>query len=44
MQVAGDAGKARAALANEPDLVLLDIWMPDSTGSASCASGATLTS
>src|SRR5262245_34319751 len=33
VQVAGDAGKARAArLSNEPDLVLLDIWMPDADG------------
>jgi len=33
VQVAGDAAKARAArLAHEPDLVLLDIWMPDSDG------------
>jgi two-component system nitrogen regulation response regulator NtrX len=33
VQVAADAAKARAArLATEPDLVLLDIWMPDSDG------------
>jgi DNA-binding NtrC family response regulator len=33
VEVAADAGRARAArLAAEPDLVLLDIWMPDSDG------------
>jgi len=33
VQVAADAAKARAArTATEPDLVLLDIWMPDADG------------
>jgi DNA-binding NtrC family response regulator len=33
VEVAADAGRARAArLAAEPDLVLLDIWMPGSDG------------
>ena len=33
VEVAADAGQARAARARQtPDLVLLDIWMPDTDG------------
>ena len=33
VDVAGDAGQARASRARQlPDLVLLDIWMPDTDG------------
>lgn len=33
VQTAGDAGEARAQIAaQDPDLVLLDIWMPDTDG------------
>jgi two-component system, NtrC family, nitrogen regulation response regulator NtrX len=33
VDVAGDAGQARALRARQlPDLVLLDIWMPDTDG------------
>jgi PleD family two-component response regulator len=41
--VAADAPGARRALRDGADLVLLDIWMPDATASACCASGATPT-
>jgi len=40
VEVAADAAQARAArAAHAPDLVLLDIWMPDTDGSRCCGNG-----
>jgi two-component system nitrogen regulation response regulator NtrX len=40
VEVAADAAQARSSRATQvPDLVLLDIWMPDTDGITCCANG-----